>query len=343
MRRPSLTVLFLLPLYLLTTSLFSQANTSANLIPIAVLELSAEGFTASESRIVTDRLRSELFNTSRFIVLERDKMTSLLEEQGFQMSGCVSNECAVQIGRIIGVDKVVTGSIGRIGSLITINIRMVDVETSQISKIATEDCQCTVEDFLVNSIRNVAQILANADETEQPSITLRRGDGKLVNKKKVPKPFKKFDMGMGWGQLAVYVDFHDDEINASSEIWPLFITYRINQRVGLKLYYASLGNIWADDGYGPDLDEYSFSMFEVKAPVYFYNVAYIGLGFSHAGGSGYVDDYRNNISEEHSFSYSSVSGFAGLQVQIMNRGLINAEIHIQEKYNYWYVGAGFIF
>ena len=127
---------------------------------IAVLDLDADGISTSESNIISARLRTELFNTGKFNVLERDKMDEILNEQGFQLSGCTTNECIVEVGKLTGVEKMVAGGIGRIGKLITINIRLIDVETGELIKTATDDCECSIESILTQSIRKVSQKLA---------------------------------------------------------------------------------------------------------------------------------------------------------------------------------------
>lgn len=96
---------------------------------IAVLDLDAEGLSRSEARIISSRLRTDLFNTSTFTVLERDKMEDILQEQGFQLSGCTTNECVVEAGKLIGVRHIIAGNIGKLGKLYTINIRLIDVES----------------------------------------------------------------------------------------------------------------------------------------------------------------------------------------------------------------------
>ena len=122
---------------------------------IAVLELRPSGISVDQAQILTDRLRSELFKTEKFIVLERDKMNEILEEQGFQLSGCTTNDCAVEIGKLIGVEQIITGNIGKLENLYTLNIRLIDVETGKILNVATEDCECSIKDVLKISIRNV--------------------------------------------------------------------------------------------------------------------------------------------------------------------------------------------
>jgi len=186
-----------------------------NKIPIAVLDLQGEGISSSETRILTSRLRTDLFNSGRFVVLEREQMDEILNEQGFQISGCTSNECVVEIGRILGVKNMIAGDIGKIGSLYTINLRMIDVESSKILKTATDDCSCSIEIVLTKSIKKVALILANqkfsySNEANQSNLS----DGKLfltsvptgasvyLNKKKIGStPLKSDSIPIGSQEL----------------------------------------------------------------------------------------------------------------------------------------------
>ena len=91
-------------LILLISFTISISQTNKN--RIAVLDLEAVGVSKVESYTITDRLRSELVKTGAFIIVERSKMNAILEEQGFQMTGCTSEECAVEAGKLLGVTVV---------------------------------------------------------------------------------------------------------------------------------------------------------------------------------------------------------------------------------------------
>src|SRR4030042_5339882 len=78
---------------------------------IAVMELNGNGISQNELVGFSNRLRVELFNTDRFNVIERSKMDEILKEQGFQQTGCFNTECAIEAGKLIGVNKIVVGSI----------------------------------------------------------------------------------------------------------------------------------------------------------------------------------------------------------------------------------------
>jgi hypothetical protein len=53
---------------------------------IAVIDLTGSGLTQSDLQTLSNRLRTELFETQQFIVVERGQMEEILKEQGFQQS-----------------------------------------------------------------------------------------------------------------------------------------------------------------------------------------------------------------------------------------------------------------
>ena len=51
---------------------------------VAVLEFEGRGINQMESATLTDRLQSEMVNTNAIIMVERNQMEEILNEQGFQ-------------------------------------------------------------------------------------------------------------------------------------------------------------------------------------------------------------------------------------------------------------------
>lgn len=100
---------------------------------LAVLPLAAQGVDASAAKVLTDALADELLRLRRARVMERSQMENILKEQGFQQSGaCDGSECAVEVGRILGIDLMVVGTLGKIGNTYTLSVRAVDVATSEV-------------------------------------------------------------------------------------------------------------------------------------------------------------------------------------------------------------------
>ena len=92
---------------------------------IALLDFNnTGGIPQYETVTLTNRLRSMIVQTNAFIVLERGAMEEILDEQGFQQTGCTTTECAVELGKLLNVQKMISGSIGRLGNTYTIDLSM---------------------------------------------------------------------------------------------------------------------------------------------------------------------------------------------------------------------------
>jgi hypothetical protein len=124
-----------------------------NKLHVAVIDLNGIGISNSDAMSLTNRLISELFLTQRFTILERDKITEILSEQGFQQSGCTSSECLVEMGKLLNVEQILSGSVGKIGSYYTIDLRRIEVQTGQILRAANVDISGGIEEVLTKGIR----------------------------------------------------------------------------------------------------------------------------------------------------------------------------------------------
>lgn len=146
--------------FAITTLLYAQKTN------VAVLQFDAANITNAEAKVLTDRLRTELYKIGTFNVIERSVMEDILNEQGFQQTGCTSDECVVEVGKLVGVEQMVTGTIGKIGSIYTISARIVDVETGKMVSQSTLDVFGTIETVLTESMSKVAADLSGIVVTE---------------------------------------------------------------------------------------------------------------------------------------------------------------------------------
>lgn len=159
MGKPNSLLAFLLALSAFLGQAYGQ-------LPIAVLDLEGKGISKIEASVLTDKLRTELHNTQHFAVIERAKMEEVLKEQGFQQTGCTSSECVVEAGQLIGVERMVAGSVGKVGSMFLVTIRMIDVQLGKIDKIVEEKITGKIEDVLEFGITNVARKMAGLAPTK---------------------------------------------------------------------------------------------------------------------------------------------------------------------------------
>jgi curli biogenesis system outer membrane secretion channel CsgG len=63
----------------------------------------------------SDILATELFKTGAFIIVERERLNKVLEEQKMGASGAINPATAAQTGKVLGLNAIVTGSISEFG------------------------------------------------------------------------------------------------------------------------------------------------------------------------------------------------------------------------------------
>ena len=155
----ALTGLFLPVLLLAQSNPTLNEETAADLasgkITVAVLDFEGRGISKLEAATLTDRLSSELANTNAVILVERGQMSEILNEQGFQQSGCTSAECAAEVGALLGVQNMISGAFGKLGNTYTIDAKMFSVESGATVKSVSKSYKGEI-DGLITEIEILA-------------------------------------------------------------------------------------------------------------------------------------------------------------------------------------------
>lgn len=73
------------------------------------------------------------------------------------MTGCTTQECAVKMGKILNVQKIVIGSLAKLVGLYYITANIVDVETGQIT--LSERVECPAETELISAVEKLSRLL----------------------------------------------------------------------------------------------------------------------------------------------------------------------------------------
>jgi len=96
---------------------------------VAVLDFEGRGITMQEAQTLTDRFTTSLASTNKVVMVERGTMNDVLQEQGFDAGECTSDECAAEVGAMLGVEYMISGAIGKLGDTYTIDAKMFSVAT----------------------------------------------------------------------------------------------------------------------------------------------------------------------------------------------------------------------
>jgi len=128
-------------------------------LTIAVAEFEALQVSASNGVTVSNFLRSALINMDLFTVVERSNMEMIMAEQKLQWSGCTTQDCIVQMGKVLNVKKIIYGNLSKLGNKFYIVANIVNVETGNIEKSAKTQSSSLEE--LDSVIDNLASTIAH--------------------------------------------------------------------------------------------------------------------------------------------------------------------------------------
>ena len=115
---------------------------------VAILDFEGQGISAQEVQTLTERMRSEIGSTNAIRLIERKAIESIMAEQGLAQSGCVSDECAAEVGAMLGVQFMVSGAIGKLGDTYTIDIKMFSVATGAAENMQSISYQGKVDGLI---------------------------------------------------------------------------------------------------------------------------------------------------------------------------------------------------
>jgi curli biogenesis system outer membrane secretion channel CsgG len=74
------------------------------------------GYGHNIGRGVADMLVTSLVESEKFIVIERAELDEILKEQGLGQTGLVTPQSAAKVGQLLGLQRIITGSITEFGS-----------------------------------------------------------------------------------------------------------------------------------------------------------------------------------------------------------------------------------
>jgi len=98
---------------------------------------------------IEDRLTANLLNTNIFKVLERKMIDKIIEEMKLQVSDLMDISKSIEVGKLIGAQYIIVGSISSFQNKLMLSVRILDVETGRILSISIEKGNFSNIDIMV--------------------------------------------------------------------------------------------------------------------------------------------------------------------------------------------------
>lgn len=97
-------------------------------------------------------------------------MDRILKEQAFQMSGTVAKEKVVEAGQMLGVGRIVIGSIGIVGRTYMISLSLVNIESGETERVEEDTCKCELDELIESVKRAAHKLMAGGPVTAPPPL-----------------------------------------------------------------------------------------------------------------------------------------------------------------------------
>jgi TolB-like protein len=146
---------------------------------IAVLDFQMQGerFASQDmGKIVAEWLITGLVETGRFDVIERRLLEKILEEQKLGATGAIDPTSAAQLGRILGVKTIVSGTLMSLEGTVEINARLINVDTASI--VAAEKVRASSAGRLNDLVSQITEKIVQAFPLE--GYVVMRADEKVT-------------------------------------------------------------------------------------------------------------------------------------------------------------------
>jgi hypothetical protein len=181
-----------------------------------------------------------MVNDGKLIVVDRQNLELIQQEMRFQLSGEVSDETAQEIGRKLGAQYIISGSMTSLGNMYRMRVQAISVETAQImgmlnSNVAPDQTLT----FLLNAASSVVSAAPSRNAPAVPPAS-HNSFGKPV--KKIPARPGNFEVTQG-RQIRAPIDIEKFAEAAKTSITQL--KYAIEQEgSGFILFSNSNGRAW---------------------------------------------------------------------------------------------------
>jgi hypothetical protein len=120
-------------LFLLPATIANNATAQTTKTVVAVLNIEAKDISV-DAHAMTHMVRLELEKTNVFTVMDRYEAADILAKNKIDAGACMSKTCLVETGKLLGADKMLSGSAELLGEKIVITLRLIDVNTNAIEK-----------------------------------------------------------------------------------------------------------------------------------------------------------------------------------------------------------------
>ena len=89
----------------------------------------------------------QLGNTKSLIMVEQNQIDEVILDNNYQNRDCKSEDCGIEIGKLLGIKNIIVGSLNKIADTCSIKAQMINVIEGEAEK--------TVEQIYIGDIEEI--------------------------------------------------------------------------------------------------------------------------------------------------------------------------------------------
>ena len=145
--------------------LFSQVSRYNAKPTVAVFSFEQEGLQQEDYEMFMELLKSELQNTKALIMVDQNQIDEVILEKNYQNRECKSQDCGIEIGKLIGIKNIIVGSLNQVADTCKIQAQLVNVIEGETEKSVEKTHIGDINEILPK-IEIAAWELANLEPTQ---------------------------------------------------------------------------------------------------------------------------------------------------------------------------------
>jgi len=160
------------PVALAALAFAPHAHGQGKKVRVAVLEIRALGTEAAKAELLSEVALTEAASLKGFEVIGRSDINSLIGfERQKQVIGCSDDSnCLAEIGGALGVDFILVGSLGRLGTLYRIDLKLVETKKARVRGRIGVSVEGQEEKLVVAIQKAVRDLLLPETPTAAPPV-----------------------------------------------------------------------------------------------------------------------------------------------------------------------------
>jgi len=141
-------------------ALIPPGKLRTSILNTAVVEFQEKGSLSIQDAgtIIAEWMSSSLYKTQVFDIYERVLLQRVLEEQELGLTGGLDEKTTAEIGKLYGVEAIVTGTVSKFGNTISVVAKLIDTKTAKV--MASADVKTSSVDAIPDVIDELAWELA---------------------------------------------------------------------------------------------------------------------------------------------------------------------------------------